>query len=157
MVIYQAVHPLIVHYWKTNLHYCTSIDIGHMLIIPLHIFYCQAILEFIKKVDILWAYAENNYMSRPKKHRNIRSKPGYYFFKPIGVPIDDLEEVVLNVDEIEAVRLADLNRLYHKAGAVEMKISRATFGRILSKARTKIADALIQGKALKIGPLTEKS
>jgi uncharacterized protein len=95
-------------------------------------------------------------VSRPKKYRHTGCKPGAYYFKPRGIPIFDLEEIVLNIDEFEAIRLADHNGLYHDAAAAEMKISRATFGRILAKARAKIAGALIQSKALKIEALTDK-
>jgi predicted DNA-binding protein (UPF0251 family) len=61
-----------------------------------------------------------------------------------------LEEVVLEADEVEALRLADHQGLYHEDAAREMGISRATFGRILSEARRKVAEAIIQGKALRI-------
>lgn len=61
-----------------------------------------------------------------------------------------LEEIALTIDEFEAIRLADLHELYHEDAAKKMKISRQTFGRILQNARRKVAEALIQGKALKI-------
>jgi uncharacterized protein len=94
-------------------------------------------------------------MSRPKKCRNVKCNPGSYYFKPRAVPLCDLEEVVLSIDEFEAIRLADNKKLYHDDAAVEMKVSRATFGRILKLARSKVADALIHGKALKIEALSE--
>jgi len=62
----------------------------------------------------------------------------------------DLEEVVLSMDELEAIRLADYEELYHEDAAVRMKISRQTFGRILYEARRKVAECLLKGKALKI-------
>jgi len=61
-----------------------------------------------------------------------------------------LEHVYLGIDELEAVRLADLEGLSHEEGAEQMNISRATFGRVVSLARNKIADALINGKAIQI-------
>ena len=61
-----------------------------------------------------------------------------------------LEEVVLSADELEALRLADHEGRYHEEAAGEMKVSRATFGRIVNEARRKVAEALILGKALKI-------
>jgi uncharacterized protein len=67
----------------------------------------------------------------------------------------ELEEVVLSIDEFEAIRLADHGGLYHDAAAAEMKVSRATFGRILKQARAKVAEALIHGKALKIEALSQ--
>jgi predicted DNA-binding protein (UPF0251 family) len=62
----------------------------------------------------------------------------------------ELEEISITIDELEAIRLADCEGLYHEGAALRMKISRATFGRILCEARRKIAETLIQGKALKI-------
>jgi len=62
----------------------------------------------------------------------------------------ELEEVVLSMDEIEAVRLADYDGLYHQDAADKMKISRQTFGRIVGSARKKMAECLLKGKALKI-------
>jgi uncharacterized protein len=93
-------------------------------------------------------------MSRPKKCRNIKCNPTSYYFKPRAIPMTELEEVVLSIDEFEAIRLADHKGLYHDAAAAEMKVSRATFGRILKLGRAKIAEALIHGKALKIEALS---
>jgi len=56
----------------------------------------------------------------------------------------------LDLDEMEAIRLADYEGRYHEQAAREMKVSRATFGRIVNEARRKVAEALIGGKALKI-------
>ena len=68
-----------------------------------------------------------------------------------------LEELSLRMDELEALRLADYQGLYHADAAVRMKISRATFGRVLNEARRKVAEAILQGKALKIEtPRAEK-
>jgi uncharacterized protein len=89
-------------------------------------------------------------MSRPKKCRCINCSPNSSYFKPKGIPIIQLEEVLLSLDEFEAIRLADHEGLYHEEAAAKMSVSRATFGRILDSARSKIADALINGKALKI-------
>jgi uncharacterized protein len=90
-------------------------------------------------------------MSRPKKERCVGCLPNSSYFKPKGIPIFELEEISLTIDEVEAIRLADFDGRYHEDAAAEMKISRATFGRIVKEARHKIAEALIQGKALKIG------
>ena len=95
-------------------------------------------------------------MPRPKKCRHIKCQPNSYYFKPRGIPLVDLEEVVLTIDEFEAIRLADHKRLYHDAAAAEMRISRSTFGRILAQGRRKVSEALICGKALKIEALTKK-
>jgi len=89
-------------------------------------------------------------MSRPRKCRHIKCKINAYYFKPRGIPLVDLEDVVLSFDEIEAIRLADYKGLYHEKAAEGMKVSRSTFGRILKQGRKKVAEALIIGKALKI-------
>jgi len=54
------------------------------------------------------------------------------------------------MDELEAVRLADLEKLYQEEAARKMSVSRQTFGNIIQSAHKKIADALLKGKALKI-------
>lgn len=89
-------------------------------------------------------------MARPKCTRAIDDFPGTTYFKPRGIPLVELEEVVLAVDEFEAIRLADFEGLYHEAAAARMSISRATFGRILESAHRKVAEALLHGKAIKI-------
>lgn len=89
-------------------------------------------------------------MPRPKCRRHICTMPDKNYFKPRGIPAVDLEEIVLNLDEFEAVRLADHEQLYQEDAAVQMNVSRQTFGRIIESAHKKIADVLINGKALKI-------
>ena len=89
-------------------------------------------------------------MPRPCCQRRVGFSPDATYFKPAGVPLRELEEVVLTLDELEALRLADLNGLYHDQAADQMKVSRATFGRIAEEARRKVADALIHGMALRI-------
>jgi predicted DNA-binding protein (UPF0251 family) len=76
--------------------------------------------------------------------------PESTYFKPRGIPLSALEEVVLTVDEFEAIRLADLKSLYQEQAAEKMKVSRQTFGRIIESAHKKVAEALVKGKALKI-------
>jgi len=92
---------------------------------------------------------------RPFCCRRIAGRPAAPIFKPIGIPVRDLEEVVLTLDEFEAIRLADLDGLYQEQGAGQMNVSRATFSRIIDAAHRKIADALVHGKALRIegGPV----
>jgi predicted DNA-binding protein (UPF0251 family) len=89
-------------------------------------------------------------MSRPRKCRVVQCRPDATYFKPRGIPLIDLMEVSISLDEIEAIRLADYERLYHEEAASKMKISRQTFGRILNEARRKVAECLLKGKALKI-------
>ncbi len=89
-------------------------------------------------------------MVRPRKDRIVSYDPDVSYFKPRGIPMIELEEVGLAVDECEAIRLADLlDMSYEKAGE-QMGISRATFGRIVHHARKIIADAIINGKAINI-------
>lgn len=88
-------------------------------------------------------------MSRPIQPRQIDFLPRIVVFKPAGVPRNELEEVRLTLDELEAVRLADLHGLYQEHAAPKMAVSRSAFARILESARRKIADALIHGKCLR--------
>lgn len=90
-------------------------------------------------------------MSRTCCPRRVRHLPGVMYFKPAGVPLRMLEELALSLDEVEALRLADLQALHQKPAAEQMGISRATFGRIVENARRKVADALVNGKALRMG------
>ena len=89
-------------------------------------------------------------MPRPFKHRRVCCNPDANYFKPRGIPVSELEEINLTMDELEAVRLADFNGLYQEDAAKKMNISRQTFGNIINSARKKIADALLNAKALKI-------
>ena len=89
-------------------------------------------------------------MARPKCCRLVKGEPRQNYFKPRGIPLIELEEVILGVDELEALRLADLDGLYHAEAAERMHVSRPTFGRIIEAARRKVAEALVNGKALKI-------
>ena len=89
-------------------------------------------------------------MPRPPKCRRVAFIPGVTYFKPAGVPMRALDEVRLSVEEAEAIRLKDLEGLEQEAGAGRMNISRPTFQRVLSSARQKIADALLNGKAVRI-------
>jgi predicted DNA-binding protein (UPF0251 family) len=89
-------------------------------------------------------------MARPINCRRVEGMPRCSFYKPPGIPLRALEVVTLKVDEFEALRLADLEGLYHEHAAKKMNISRQTFGRIIESARKKIADALVNGKALRI-------
>lgn len=89
-------------------------------------------------------------MARPKCPRFIAEAHNTAYFKPRGIPLYKLQETELTFDELEAVRLADLEGLYQEQAAQRMNVSRATFGRIVESAHHKIADALINGKAIKI-------
>ena len=89
-------------------------------------------------------------MPRPPCCRRIAGPPGCALFKPAGTPAAALDVIVLSLDELEAVRLADLDGLYQEQAAEQMGVSRQTFGRIVASARGKVARALVEGKALRI-------
>jgi len=94
-------------------------------------------------------------MPRTKCIRYIENQPNITYYKPAGIPLRDLTEITIELDELEAIRLADLEGLYQSKAAEQMKISRQTFGRIISSAHQKIAEALINGKAIKIDTTTQ--
>lgn len=89
-------------------------------------------------------------MPRPHKPRHVRHEPTAVYFKPVGVPLRWLEEVCLRRDEVEAMRLADLEGLSHEEVGSLMNVSRATAGRILGEARRKLAAALTHGRAIRV-------
>ena len=76
--------------------------------------------------------------------------PQITYFKPAGVPLASLQEICLSVEEAEAIRLKDLEGLELEECAQKMNVSRTTFSRVLGSARQKIAEALLNGKALRI-------
>jgi len=89
-------------------------------------------------------------MIRPLKPRRVFFDPKAVYFKPRAIPLSMLEEVELGVDELEALRLCDLENWEQKKAAKKMGISQSTLQRILTSARKKIAEALIKGKAIRI-------
>jgi predicted DNA-binding protein (UPF0251 family) len=89
-------------------------------------------------------------MPRPRKCRRVEYLPGVTYLKPAGIPLRELDDICLSVDEVEAIRLKDIEGLEQEKGAENMQISRATFQRILASARQKMADALLNGKAIRI-------
>ena len=89
-------------------------------------------------------------MPRPVKWRCVGFIPKVTHFKPVGIPLHLLEEVCLSVEEAEAIRLRDLEGLVQEECAERMHISRPTFHRVLDSARKKLADVLINGKAIRV-------
>lgn len=89
-------------------------------------------------------------MGRPPKCRKLSCELAVYYFKPQGIPMRELEEIALELDEVEALRLADIEGLYQADAALRMGVSRQTFGKIISSAHQKVARALLHGKALRI-------
>ena len=94
-------------------------------------------------------------MPRPRHYRRVGHLPQSNYYKPSGIPLSVLQHINLTIDELEAIRLADLEGLYQEDAAKRMNVSRQTFGRMLESAHQKIADALVNGKALLIkgGPI----
>jgi uncharacterized protein len=93
---------------------------------------------------------EKKFMVRPRRCRRIEHHPNYTYFKPQGIPLVDLEEINLLIDEFEAIRLKDFEGLEQEQAAEKMGISQPTLFRLLNSGHNKIADALIHGKAIKI-------
>lgn len=89
-------------------------------------------------------------MPRPRKRRNLGRLPRPAIYKPAGIPLDSLNQVRLLQEELEALRLADLQALTQVEAAQQMGISRSTFQRILSRAHRQVALALCEGNALQI-------
>lgn len=89
-------------------------------------------------------------MPRPRRCRKVGFEPSTTYFKPAGIPVRELEEVILTVDEAEAIRLKDVKGMGQEEAAEKMNISQPTFFRLLDSARKKIADAITSGKAIKI-------
>ncbi len=89
-------------------------------------------------------------MSRPRRHRHIRSSFDYNYFKPCATCLQDTGEVVLKMEEMESIRLKDYLGMDQREAADHMKISQPTFHRILTEARRKIGCALVGGKAIRI-------
>nr|WP_086939421.1 DUF134 domain-containing protein [Thaumasiovibrio occultus] len=87
-------------------------------------------------------------MVRPKKDRHICGCAPFHCFKPNGIPLGELDQVSLLPDELEALRLADVEGLSQLDAAAQMNISRQTFGNIVKQARHKVALCLVQGQAL---------
>jgi len=82
------------------------------------------------------------------RQRKVSIPPPMEGFKPFGIPMRQLESVVLSIEEFEAVRLADYEDLNQEQAALCMNISRPTFTRLYSKARKHIAKAFVEGKAI---------
>ena len=89
-------------------------------------------------------------MSRPCKKRLIKFNPSVTYYKPAGIPISELEEIVLEKDEVQALKLCDSDGLNQKDASRKMQVSQPTFNRILSSGRKKLSFAITSGKAIKI-------
>lgn len=87
-------------------------------------------------------------MPRPKKHRNCEGKMCGKVFKPTCTPLRELQRIHLQQDELEALRLCDLQGLFQEQAGEKMGISRGTVQRLLASAHRKVAEALTEGAAL---------
>jgi len=89
-------------------------------------------------------------MARPEKLRRVAQLPSVGSFRPVGISANALKGIRLSLEELESIRLKDLEELEQEECAQQMRISRPTFHRILESARRKLADALINGKVIQI-------
>ncbi len=89
-------------------------------------------------------------MPRPPKPRRIGHPPGALYFKPRGIPLMELEEVALALDELEALRLVDYEGLPFEIAGERMGISRGTIGRLVESGRRRLVDAVLHGRALRV-------
>jgi predicted DNA-binding protein (UPF0251 family) len=89
-------------------------------------------------------------MPRPRKCRRVACEPGVTYFKPAGVPLRELSESEISIDELEAIKLVDFEEMEQIAASKRMEISQPTLHRLLRSGRKKVAQALIKGQAIKI-------
>jgi predicted DNA-binding protein (UPF0251 family) len=89
-------------------------------------------------------------MPRPRKHRRVWREPIPAIFQPVGVPLRRLKAITLLHEELEALRLTDLEERYQADAAEQMGVSRSTLQRIVAGARRKVTQALVEGAALHI-------
>ena len=89
-------------------------------------------------------------MPRPCRRRRVRGSPNSFYFKPAGIRMIELEESQLSLPEFEAIRLVDLGDVSQEEAGRQMRISQSTLSRVLKSGRGKIADAIVNGKAIRI-------
>lgn len=89
-------------------------------------------------------------MPRPRSRRHINFNPNVTYFKPRGIPLRNLSVVSLTIEEVEALRLKNIEGFSQVECAEKMNTSQSTFQRILSSVYNKLSDAIINGKALEI-------
>jgi predicted DNA-binding protein (UPF0251 family) len=89
-------------------------------------------------------------MPRPRMPRCVKFNPCVCYFKPQGIPLRELEEVILMPDELEALKLYEVDLFNQIKAAKKMKISQPTFARILDSGQKKVAEAIVKGKAIRI-------
>ena len=89
-------------------------------------------------------------MPRPCKKRKVRSRPNSNYFKPAGIPMSELKEIELTLEEFESLKLIDVKMSSQSEAAEKMEVSQPSFSRTLQSARRKLSEAIINGKAIKI-------
>ncbi|MFX1559395.1 MAG: DUF134 domain-containing protein [Promethearchaeota archaeon] len=89
-------------------------------------------------------------MPRKKLRRRVTREPPVSVYKPAGIPAKELEEILITIDEFEAIKLSDFEGLSQRDASAVMHISQPTFNRVLASARSKIAQGLVQGYVLRI-------
>ncbi|MBU0894434.1 MAG: DUF134 domain-containing protein [Nanoarchaeota archaeon] len=89
-------------------------------------------------------------MVRPTRTRRIFFQPDITYFKPAGIPMVNLKETILSFDELESIRLIDSEKMEQNKAGKKMKISQSTLSRLLREGRKNLADAILQGHAIKI-------
>jgi len=89
-------------------------------------------------------------MARPFKSKKVSQEVEYTCFKPAWIPKDKLEKVELSAEELEALRLFNLENLNQQQASEKMQISPSTFNRLVKSATKKITDALVNGKWIRI-------
>ena len=89
-------------------------------------------------------------MPRPCIRRRVRGRPNSSYFKPAGIRMIELDETILTMPEFEAIRLVDFSEVSQEKAGKQMQISQSTLSRVLTFGRKKIADAIVNGKAIRI-------
>jgi len=110
------------------------------------------IIRFIYIEQYIY-FIRNSCMARPPKKRYVKHRLSYRDFGPLDIEIDrsdDSKTVSITIDQLEAMRLADLEGMSHNDAADIMKVSRQTFGRIIEQARQSVTLALVNGKILNV-------
>lgn len=91
-------------------------------------------------------------LSRCPKRRRCRGLDGNRVFKPAAIPLSELQTVRLGLDEIEAMRLCDVEGLDQSEAGVKMAVSRGTVQRLLARGRQKLVQALVANHAVVVDP-----
>ncbi len=107
-------------------------------------------MELDVELDVELVEVETTKMPRLHIMRRVRGQPSSSYFKPVGIMMRTLSETSISISEFEAIRLIDLENISQIKAGKQMQISQSTLSRILKAGRAKIADAIVNGKAIKI-------